>query len=454
MSTSKHSHIAAEAIRILRTIYQLSTDLFSSENRQDLIFRILNNTIRLFPYQRAVLWSFEGRKPKIVGVSGQEDINQQAPLVKIWQTLIVSLEEKKKLRILNDSSESQKDEWKTLKEKVSGISVMWVPFIEEGKLRAGLWIERWGNEVWETNTCEIMESLAQNFSLAWKQFNPSTRFQSLKSIRVRRLILTLAGLSIVFFLYFQTISLRVVAPCEIIPKDPVMIAAPLEGVIKKVLVKPGDHVNEDDPLFQYEDRIVTQELKVAQKQVQIIESQYNRARLKAFTDDEAMESLRGLEYRLEQEKIRLELAESNTRHLIVRATLGGICMVDEPENWQGRPVQIGERVVMLFNPKMVKVKIYLPENDYILFNREKAVHIILNANPGRKYAARLNYVAPQTSINPQGGSSFIAEADLTSSETRLLAGSKGSAIVYGQKVRLVYWLLRKPIAGVRNLLRI
>ena len=452
MSADKGPHVATEAFRILRTLYQLSTDLFSSESRQDLIFRILNNTIRLFTYHRAVLWSFDDRRPKLIGVSGQEDVKHQAPLIRLWKDNINSLEENTKLQILNDTAINHKDVWKTLVEKTSGLSVMWVPMIENGKLRAGLWLERWGDEAWNAGECEIMESLAQSFSLAWKQFNPLARWHGRRFFRFNRLIMGLAGLMVIYLLYFQTISLRVVAPCEIIAKDPVMISAPLEGVINQVLIQPGDPVNKGDLLFIYEDRIIKQELKVAQKQVQIFKSRYDHARLKAFMDNEAKVKIRGLQYRLEQEKIRLKMAESNAQHLEVRATVDGICMVDNPENWRGRPVQVGERVVMIFKPNKRLVKIFLPENDYIQFDREKPIRIILNADPGTAHEARLSYVAPQTSKNPRGEASFIAEAELAAPDARIMIGSKGSAIVYGDDVRMGYLLLRKPLAGIRRLL--
>jgi len=74
----------------------------------------------------------------------------------------------------------------------------------------------------------------------------------------------------------------------------------------------------------------------------------------------------------------------------------------------------------------------------------------LNADPGTKYEALLRYVAPQTSRNPQGGASFVAEAELTAPDAGINVGSKGFAIVYGREVRLGYWLLRKPLAGIRQ----
>ena len=120
----------------------------------------------------------------------------------------------------------------------------------------------------------------------------------------------------------------------------------------------------------------------------------------------------------------------------------------------GRPVQIGERGILLFKPGMSKRKIFLPENDSIRFDREKPVKIILNADPGSKYVALLHYMAPQTSKSPEGGASFIAEAELTAPNAPIKVGSKGFAIVYGEEVRVGYWLLRKPMAGVRHFLGI
>ena len=451
MTESKGSHVATEAFKILRTLYQLSTDLFSSANRQDLVFRILNSTINLFAYRRAVLWSFDEKRPKLLGVSGREDINDQSPLVRLWKNIVTSLKEKNTVQILKSNSIDREDEWQTLAKKTSGLSVLWVPLIVDGKLRAGLWLERWGKDIWDAGEAEIMNSFSQSLSLSWKHLNPESRWYSKRFFRFQRTIMAIAGLVIVCLLYFPTVSLRVVAPCEIVPKEPEIVAAPLEGVIKQVMVQPGDYVRDGDLLFTYEDRVIIQELKVAQKQVQIVKSQYNRARLRAFKDEEAMENLRSLKYRIEQEKIRLKLVESNAKHLEVRAHSDGICMVDNPEHWRGRPVQIGERVVMLFVPEKSKVRIFLPENDYIQFDREKPVQLILNADPGMKHQAMLNYVAPQTSENPEGGVCFIAEAALADTDARIMVGSKGSAIVYGEEVRMGYWLIRKPLAGIRDL---
>ena len=132
MSAESGGHVATEAFHILRSLYQLSTDLASSENRQDLIFRILNNTIRLFPYNRAVLWSFDERKPRLLGVSGRDEADDTSPYADLWKKVVNSLEQQKELHVLNGSSTSRKEAWEALTEKTSGLSVLWVPLVEEG----------------------------------------------------------------------------------------------------------------------------------------------------------------------------------------------------------------------------------------------------------------------------------------------------------------------------------
>ncbi|MBT8339022.1 MAG: HlyD family efflux transporter periplasmic adaptor subunit [Desulfatitalea sp.] len=335
-------------------------------------------------------------------------------------------------------------------EQTAGLSVMWIPIILDGKLHAGLWLERWGEEVWDPSECEVMHSYEQNLRLAWKQFDRTPRLQRIKSFRPKGISMAIIAIILVFLAYAPIISLRVVAPCEIIPKDPEMYAAPLDGVIKEILVKPGDYVKAGDLLFLYEDRIIMHELKVAQKQVEIIRSQYDRQRFKSFIDNDVMAEIQSLKYRLEQEEIRLALAQSNVNHLKIQAKRNGVCMVDHPEQWQGRPVRIGERVVMIFHTDQSKVKIFLPEKDNIEFDKDKPVSIILNAAPANRYRANLNYIAPQASKGPKGDLYFQAEAQWLQHGTRIKVGSKGTAVIYGDKVSLIYWILRKPVAYARQ----
>jgi len=252
------------------------------------------------------------------------------------------------------------------------------------------------------------------------------------------------------------VPLRVVAPCEIAPEDPHLVTAPLNGVISEVVVNSGDKVVKDDLLVSYDDRVVLEELEIARQQVKILETTIRTTGINALATSAAKAELEILNYQLKQEKIRLALAEYRVSKLYLKAEVPGTVVIDSPDEWRGRPVEIGEKVMLLVNPKKMFLRIWLPEADNVDFNRDGKIKVILNAFPDASLAASLTYVANSVVPSPQGVSSIPAEAHFMSGaieqEGRLRIGLKGSAILYGENVSLTYWLLRKPWASLRKFL--
>ena len=104
------------------------------------------------------------------------------------------------------------------------------------------------------------------------------------------------------------VSLRVVAPCEIVPKDPIIITAPLEDIIANIEVKPGEG-EEGDILFEYDKRVAKENLKVAQEEVQVAQQDLNRANTLAFRDEKSLAEISVLTAKLKKEQVNLELAQ-------------------------------------------------------------------------------------------------------------------------------------------------
>jgi len=79
------------------------------------------------------------------------------------------------------------------------------------------------------------------------------------------------------------------------------------------------------------------------------------------------------------------------------------------------------------------------------------IRIILNINPAQSYEADLIYVANESLVTAQGVPSFVAEASWVNKQplnTKL--GLKGTAILYGDRVSLFYFIIRKPWATARH----
>ena len=73
-----------------------------------------------------------------------------------------------------------------------------------------------------------------------------------------------------------------------------------------------------------------------------------------------------------------------------------------------------------------------------------------NINPDQPVEGRLVFASYGASLGPSGVLAYTARADLTPG-TALRLGLKGSAKIYGPPRPLALWVLRRPLAWVRNL---
>ena len=271
------------------------------------------------------------------------------------------------------------------------------------------------------------------------------------SVCRKRKLHVFAGIIVLLLLLLVRLPLRIVVPCEVIPHKPLVVAAPLDGVIEKLVVEPGDTVKTGDLLFMYDPHGIKEECEVSQKQVTIIRKKLKQAHMEAFDDDEARATVSILEQRLEQERVRLEYARARVAKLEVRATRPGLVRVDDPEAWRGRPVTLGQRVMRIVDPEKTRVRIWIPESDNIAFARDASASILLNVDPSNRHEARLQYVSIHVSPSPRNMLAFVAEASWKTTQRNMKIGLTGSAIIYGKRVSLIYWLGRKPLLALRQL---
>ncbi len=446
---------AAAAVKVLALLNRLSLNAFRSKTKEALIFQIVNDTIQLTPYNRAVLWDLTGSKPKILSISGQIKTNKSTGLVQTIRSLITDLKNPQASENLsNESFRGEVKAWEEYHGSATAPNVYWFPIFSGERLVMGFWLERWQNRPWHDEEIEMLSFLMQAYGSAYEKF--LKKFSLIHLTKKRAYVLT----TIIFLAMFLIrVPLRVVAPCEVAPKDPTLITAPLNGIVAKMVVRPGQDVEAEDLLFVYDKRVPLQELKVAQKQVEIIQSELHRATTLAFEqrkptsyeESKPLTQLATLRLELQKEQARLELAEYHSTQLEVSSPISGVVMLDNPEQWRGKPVNIGERVLIVSDPNNTKVKMWLPEDDNVVLDHSKAVKVFLNVRPGTSYEARISYIADYTEITDKGVTSFLAEAEWDE-QPGLKLGLKGTAILYGENVSLFYWLFRRPWAATRNFL--
>jgi len=239
------------------------------------------------------------------------------------------------------------------------------------------------------------------------------------------------------------------APCEVVAEDPAVVTAPLNGVIAKVWVRPGQRVASGDPLFRYDDRASLQDLEVAERQVRIVRAQLDEALALAMREREAQARTRILQAQLAQEEARLALARYICSRLKIKAPTEGLIEMSEPTEWQGRPVKVGERLLRIIAPERTRVRFWLAERDRIPGVEQNEARIFLPSVPSEVFRVRLLWLNTAVQASPQGAPSFVGEAEWAESHPAFALGQQGHIALYGANQPLVFSLLRKPLAAVR-----
>lgn len=433
------------AFLTLAVIQRLLLEAGNAGTRRELIFHILNRSVEIARYDRAVLWDLRRKRPVLMGVSGTSAADGHSALVGRWRELVEGIPERDKPRILSVASGEG--------EKRFEQSVLWLPLRTRGECHAGLWLERWSAPAWSENDAKILAPLVTGYGNAFRPFFPEGRLARFARRRATWAA-AVAALAAFAVLFFARAPLRIVAVCEVVPNRPYLVNAPIDGVIEEVLVRPGQEVGEGDELFVYAGEAAAEEYNVAWQQADMVRSDLARARAQALGDRAARAQVRILESRVRQEEARLEAAEFRLGRLRVRAGRPGVALVGEQAEWRGRPVATGEAIMMLVDPGDSKVRIWLPQDDRIDFDPAQPVSIMLNAESGGSRLADLEYVAAHAQPGPEGVYGFMAEARWRDGSEGVNIGMRGIAVVYGERVRLGYWLFRKPLASVRRFLGI
>jgi len=444
-----------QMLQHMATINRLNLKAFDTKKRQTLIFSILNDTIHAIRYDRAVLWNMEKSKPQILGISGQSEPNKDARLTKQWLALVSVINNPEEAQLI--TAENITGETEIWNDYVEGTkaSVIWLPIKHDDKIVLGLWLEIFGtiqNPESVKNTLDFLSTyLTPAYGSAWNNLKPKFSMKE-KGFGKKPFFLGLFTV-IVASLIIQ-VPLRIVAPCEIVANDPFLITAPLDGIIEEVIVDPGESVQENDILIEYDKRVPLRNLKVAQKEVDILKAESNRARTLGFDDKRSRTELGILSLKLEKEKINLNLAKWQASKLTVRAPNSGIVMLDNPDNWRGKPVQVGEKILSINDPKNTKIRIWIPENDNVVLDPGTTIKVFLNINPEDSYNANIIYIANESGLSDDYLPSFVAEANWVAQPDNVKLGLKGTSILYGERVSLLYYVIRKPWASARSFLGI
>ncbi len=268
---------------------------------------------------------------------------------------------------------------------------------------------------------------------------------------VRRLLgsRVLWGLVLVSLLMLLPVRLTVLAPAELVPRDPAVVRSPLDGVVERVLVEPNERVLAGQPLFEFDRVGVRNRLQIARRALEVIDAEYRQKAQLALLREDGKSALALLQAKKAEQEAEIAYLQIVEERGMVGAPVDGVVMFDDPSEWIGRPTVTGERVMLVADERKAEVEAWLSLADAIPLAPGARVAVYLNADPLTPVAATLRYIAYQASERPDGTFAYRVRAALDALQAELRIGLKGTAKLEGESVTLAYWLLRRPLAAAR-----
>ncbi|WP_077001889.1 efflux RND transporter periplasmic adaptor subunit [Variovorax sp. KK3] len=433
-------------------LLELEADIRRQQTEKELVFHLLNETKRLLPFRQ----SFALRRRhgsaafQVIGVSSLAAVDRNVPLIGWIERLVAALPPAQ----LNAAAPQAfgREAFVEAEERDAAAypfgHALWLPLrVDDGSALAGALL--FADAPWTEGQQKIAARLADTYSHAWGALaGPQRAWQRWRFDRRTRWLLAAALALLCVF----PVSMSALAPMEVAASEPAVIAAPLTGVVAEILVPPNSAVKANQPILRFEDTKLRNELELAQRRMQVAQARF------ASTSQAAIDSAdANREVAIDKAELELATAQHDyARDLLAKAVLSspvdGVAVYTDRRDWQGRPVETGQQIMKVANPERTEFSVFLPVHDSLLIEDGARVRIYLDSDPLRPIDAQLVRAAYQAEKTQGDTLSFrlAARASDGAAMRPLRIGTRGTAQIYGGKVPLIFYVLRRPITVLRQ----
>jgi biotin carboxyl carrier protein len=256
----------------------------------------------------------------------------------------------------------------------------------------------------------------------------------------------MAGLCLVVGLAGWPAAYTLQGDCELVTLDRRYAVAPYPGVLKEVLVRPGQQVQTGDLLATMEDRDLRIELA---GQSAAHERELNQIRLARAAGDTSQARIAELE--ASRIAHHLALLEQQLANREIRAPIPGTVVQGDLVELKGSPVDVGQNLFEIAGLDDLVVQVEIPEHQYRYARVGQSVRLQLDAYPHAALSGSIERLLPRAYPRDQRNV-FLAEVTIANPQHNLRPGMKGHAKVRGDVYPWAWRWLHYPYEKTRALL--
>lgn len=433
-------------------IAQLEARARAALNLKELCFSIANDSYGLLNFRQALVFAGDGKDGRLQTISGLARLAEDSPyllwLKRIWPGLQPHFGGKPAWLMLKHLPDAP-DEWREGWQEWWPEGVYALPLARRDGVILG-----WACFLLDSPPSDALHQatlqLSQSWSYSWEMLAGTPR-RGLRS-RWRAMSRTRRTLVLCCLLLIPLIPVRqsILAPAEVVALDATLVTSPMDGVVETIHVQPNEAVQAGQLLFSLDDTVLRNRLAVLTQSVAVADAELQASTQRAFDDMRSKAELSLLSGRAHERRAELEAVRAQLERVKVRAEHEGIAVFADADDYLGRPVSTGERIMKLANPDSAGVLIEVPVADALILDTGADVKLFLTVRPLSPLRASVFESSYQATLSDEQVASYRLKAEFIETESHARIGLRGTAKVYGQWTVLGYYLLRRPFARLRE----
>ena len=429
-------------------LLKFESEVRQIQNEQELHYHLCNSARRMVPYAQCFyLTVSKSARCSLKAASSISVIDRHAPfsrwIEKVTQRVISASQDGSQVQFsLPEHCDATDEEADTY----PYTEFLWMPQLVDGELVGGVLMTR--KKPWSDTELPLVKRVSDLY-LYTRASIYGQRTLTSKRLSLRPIALTLAVLAVL--LGFLPVSITALAPVEVVPRQPFVMAAPFDGVVKEIKASQGRPVQQGDNVIVFDNVHLLNEKKLADQRAAIAAARFQRASQGAIADASEKREI-------EVAKAEYELARAESRYASdlldkasVKSPVAGIAIFSDKTDWEGKPVSAGEAIVSVADPEKIELAIDLPVKESIVLQEGARIKVYLDSDPLNPLEAKLVEASYRAQPDRRDILSYSLKAQLTDTNQVLpRIGVQGTAQVYSEKASLAYVIFRRPYAAFRQ----
>ncbi len=450
---------AEKKVEELDALLAVSREITATLDLDKVMQTIVNATAALVAYDRCAIAILDRGKLRLGAVSGTAELDRKSPDIRRTEDLLqwvffagenVNVREEPDGTVAADRPETQEKFRAFFAE--SGRKAFYGVLLEdeEGKLGV-LAFECAEPLVFDAETRDLLQILVNQATVAvrnaqlyrqvplagfWRGL--VARRQRLGQLpRSRRLGWAIAA-GILLVLLFLPWRFRITGPARILPGRRGVVTAGVDGIVRKVFHREGDHVTQGEVLATLQDEAYEAGRADARSAFEIANGEVNRRR----SLGEASAVFDAVSRR-DEALARLTLSDAQLARTKLVAPSSGTILTPRLEDRVGQNIARGGEFCVIGDDATLTAEIAIPEEDVTMIQPNQTVDVKLHPFPSRTFRARIVRVGAR--IREEDKSRFvIAEAMVEGGQGLLKTGMLGTAKVRVGHRSIGTLFFRKP----------